>query len=345
MKLIIVHSRAAALVCSLALVCMQASGQNAASTNNPSGTNTPQPPAGASNTTATIGTTNPPPTPTAPPTAPAGGTAQASNNPLNVSVVTDPNQMVLKYEEFLRHETKEQRELFESYYKRLAGLVTVVLAVLAFLGTIFGIKTYRDLRRSLKAIVLERVEEKVRNEIVAALAERKQWMENQHRSDRLKVYREFKAAFGSLFEASRELRDRRVSGIPNAAALKGKKILWVDDDPVGIACQIAILESLGTRVDLAQTTDAALKQITSDAYNLVISNMNRFPDPTAGVDLTRKIRATSQVPILIFTVAERLASHGKLATDAGATALESATDKLLVAVYNLIIQPIIITAL
>jgi CheY-like chemotaxis protein len=127
-------------------------------------------------------------------------------------------------------------------------------------------------------------------------------------------------------------------------ALDGKKILWVDDDPVGIACQVAILEALHARVALKQTTEDALKDLTQEGFDLVISNMNRSPDAIAGIDLAKRIRQTSQVSILIFTKDVHIRNHGQKAKDAGVNELESQTDKLIATIYKLVVQPNIITA-
>lgn len=339
MKTIVNCDWAAVLACSLMLFSFCVRGQSTTNTNSQTNASIAVPPVGASNTIPTPNTGTAPVIVGGSASMPLVGVTQANTKTLPVSVINDPNEMILKYQEFLRRETKEQRELFEAYYKRLAGVVAAVVFIFGVFAAFFGAKTYKD----MKVLVLERVEEEVQKTVGSAVEERKKWMENQHRTGRLKVYREFKSVFRSLFEANPGILKQRVPNEVSAPAFKGKKILWVDDDPVGIVCQVAVLESLETRVDLVPTTEDALNQLGRDGYHLVISNMNRYPDPAAGVDLTRKIRATSQIPILIFTTPPRLESYGKKATEAGASALESETDKLLVAIYILIAQPKIIT--
>jgi CheY-like chemotaxis protein len=98
-----------------------------------------------------------------------------------------------------------------------------------------------------------------------------------------------------------------LAALPN---LKGKKVLWVDDDPVSIVLLVAILERLGMQVAISLSTEAALSCDFS-ALHLVITNMNREPIHDDGLKLAHAIRSRHhcEIPILIFTRPDRVRNY------------------------------------
>ena len=96
------------------------------------------------------------------------------------------------------------------------------------------------------------------------------------------------------------------------------RILWVDDRPSGNAFEIARLESEGTSVTTARSTEQAMQLLDSarPKYSLVITDMGRREDrvahPKAGLELIEAIRGAGwkpeELPILVYSAksAERL---------------------------------------
>lgn len=87
-----------------------------------------------------------------------------------------------------------------------------------------------------------------------------------------------------------------------------KSILWVDDEPVNNAYEIANLRNEGLQVVQATSTDDALGKILSRKLSVdaVISDMGRFEEnqfrPKAGLDLITALReADIKVPVFIYT--------------------------------------------
>lgn len=82
---------------------------------------------------------------------------------------------------------------------------------------------------------------------------------------------------------------------------RAKTILWVDDHPENNTLERHALESLGLRFVLSTSTEDALDRVKSVAFDAVISDMGRPPDPRAGYTLLDKLRAAQyEVPFIIY---------------------------------------------
>ncbi len=73
--------------------------------------------------------------------------------------------------------------------------------------------------------------------------------------------------------------------------LRDVEILWVDDEPEGVAGETAALRAMGARVDLSTSTEDALARLRAHAYALVLSDLKRGDDYTAGYTLLARMRA------------------------------------------------------
>jgi CheY-like chemotaxis protein len=78
-------------------------------------------------------------------------------------------------------------------------------------------------------------------------------------------------------------------------------VLWVDDNPDNNTYERQALEALGVSFVLATSTDEALKKISLQRFDAIISDMGRPPDSRAGYTLLDKLRANSnQTPFIIY---------------------------------------------
>lgn len=78
-------------------------------------------------------------------------------------------------------------------------------------------------------------------------------------------------------------------------------ILWVDDRPNNNIYERQSLEALGVKFVLATSTDAALKALSAQHVDVVISDMGRPGDPQAGYTLLEKLRANgNKTPFVIY---------------------------------------------
>ncbi len=86
--------------------------------------------------------------------------------------------------------------------------------------------------------------------------------------------------------------------------IKGRTILWVDDNPGNNRIIHALFKEAGANICLADSTEKAMK-ILSDPnsdINLIISDMGRIGDPMAGLTLFRLIyQAEITIPRIIYS--------------------------------------------
>ncbi|MBW4473489.1 MAG: response regulator [Stenomitos rutilans HA7619-LM2] len=78
-------------------------------------------------------------------------------------------------------------------------------------------------------------------------------------------------------------------------------VLWVDDNPNNNSYERQALEALGVSFVLAISTDEALKKISRQRFDAIISDMGRPPDSRAGYTLLDKLRSIGdQTPFIIY---------------------------------------------
>ncbi|MFO0606363.1 MAG: CHAT domain-containing protein [Polyangiales bacterium] len=75
------------------------------------------------------------------------------------------------------------------------------------------------------------------------------------------------------------------------APLRDVAILWVDDEPASVAGETAALRAMGARVDASGSTEDALARLRAGAYTLVLSDVRRSGNDTAGYELLAAMRA------------------------------------------------------
>ena len=81
-----------------------------------------------------------------------------------------------------------------------------------------------------------------------------------------------------------------------------RHVLWVDDRPENNVRERRSLEAVGIQVSLALSTEEALGWLQRERADVVISDMGRPPDHSAGYTLLDALRARNvAVPYLIYT--------------------------------------------
>jgi CheY-like chemotaxis protein len=78
-------------------------------------------------------------------------------------------------------------------------------------------------------------------------------------------------------------------------------ILWVDNHPENNRYLIRAFRELGIHVDLPTSTDAAMAFLRSRAYDVIITDMSRPPDPRAGYTLLKALHDEgNRTPVIIY---------------------------------------------
>lgn len=87
--------------------------------------------------------------------------------------------------------------------------------------------------------------------------------------------------------------------------LQRSKILWVDDNPENNFNEIKMLHQLRADVETAKSTEEALALIQEKkTYDIVLSDLKRGDDATAGLTLLAKLRESHPTLPVIFYVGE-----------------------------------------
>jgi CheY-like chemotaxis protein len=108
------------------------------------------------------------------------------------------------------------------------------------------------------------------------------------------------------------------------------RVLWVDDNPRNNSYLTAVIEERGGRVDIALSTDEALRKFAPARYDAVISDMGRPESDRAGLDLASRIRSVDEeTPILIFCGSWAAQNMANEAQAGGVSFITSSGSKLL----------------
>lgn len=79
------------------------------------------------------------------------------------------------------------------------------------------------------------------------------------------------------------------------------EILWIDDNPDNNSNERKMFHNLQVHVDIATSSSAANALLTKDAYDLIISDIDRNDDQTAGLKFLEEYRKKSErVPFIFY---------------------------------------------
>jgi CheY-like chemotaxis protein len=80
----------------------------------------------------------------------------------------------------------------------------------------------------------------------------------------------------------------------------GARLLWIDDLPDNNRIEIKLLESAGARVDIQVTSAGAQSAISQVTYDVILSDVDREGDNTAGLKFAAELAQTRNSPPVIF---------------------------------------------
>jgi CheY-like chemotaxis protein len=111
---------------------------------------------------------------------------------------------------------------------------------------------------------------------------------------------------------------------------EGKRLLWVDDNPRNNSYLVALLEERGDRVDIALSTNEALRMFSGAKYDAIVSDMGRPESDHAGIELARKLRLMDRrIPIFIFCGSWAARNLATEALQSGVNYITSSSSQLL----------------
>ena len=133
----------------------------------------------------------------------------------------------------------------------------------------------------------------------------------------------------ALFAASPVMR--RVQMV--AKVLPGARILWVDDRPDNNLFERATFKSMGISISLATSTDGAVALLKAEPADVLISDMERYGNREAGLQLLGRIQGLAERPGMIFYVG---AFDKEKGTPPGAFGITNRPDELIHYVLDLL---------
>jgi CheY-like chemotaxis protein len=83
------------------------------------------------------------------------------------------------------------------------------------------------------------------------------------------------------------------------AILRGAQILWVDDHPENNLNERRMFRQLKVDVDTTNSTDEALSMLQKGNYDLVLSDMKRADDDTAGLTFLKQLKE-QHTPVIFY---------------------------------------------
>jgi CheY-like chemotaxis protein len=77
-------------------------------------------------------------------------------------------------------------------------------------------------------------------------------------------------------------------------------ILWVDDHPENNVNERRMFRQLRAEVDVARSTEEATRMLRVGSYDLVLSDMNRDEDSSAGLKALPIFRGEKNIPVVFY---------------------------------------------
>lgn len=251
--------------------------------------------------------------------------------------LVDPNETVLRYEEFLREETKLHREYTQEYYDMLWKLLGAIGILVGGVLTWLNWKSKSDIKKEVneqfKETVQGLLDEKLR-QIDNLIKEGKEKSTKQF-DDIGRIILELSAKSEKISDQGQEEIEKEEKS--DVERLKGKSILWVDDHPENNTYLMEMLARVGVKFTLGFDTDQAMKLVKMEKFDLIISDIGRGNNRTAGLDLLKELKKlNNRTPIIIFASASAIGSYGKEALELGAIEATAGTTKVLSTIQRIL---------
>ncbi len=81
---------------------------------------------------------------------------------------------------------------------------------------------------------------------------------------------------------------------------KSLRVLWVDDNPDTVMYESGVLQNLGMLVEFAKTSSNAMDRLGREKFQLVISDIHRGNENTAGLEFLQQVQSQMPVPMIFY---------------------------------------------
>lgn len=243
--------------------------------------------------------------------------------------------ITLQYQQFLRDEAKEHRLFIENSFEKLLWIISTCGVILVSVLGWVNYKTKDEIKQSVDKRMSRLLTKRIEEIIEKTQEESKsKFIEIQNKSEMVdKILMELSAMAEQI--RSEENLNSTIEKYNNA--INQHKILWVDDNPDNNIYIIDMLARNNIHIELAMTTTEAVNMLSSNKYDMIISDMDRsgiIDDGMTLLDIRNK--KYKNIPLIFFTSSQSISMFGEVAMNRGATFITDKTSKLIGYIQNYI---------
>jgi CheY-like chemotaxis protein len=275
-----------------------------------------------------------------------------TNSLTNQTNEVNLNDQILRYLEFLREEARLHREYTQWYYSMILTLLSALSIIISAILVWLNWKSKKDIKTQVNQQFKERgeniINEKIKqfdllinekgeniiNDIKTQNEKIRQFdlLINENKQKATKQFEEINkillelSAFSNRIGKQKNREEQQI----NVNDLRGKNILWVDDYPENNDYPMEMLKQVGIKFSLAKETEDALDILRKKKFDLIISDMGRGDNPSAGLDLLKELKNIGiNTPVIIFSSSQAIKKYGHNALELGAIELTTGFANLL----------------
>lgn len=252
----------------------------------------------------------------------------------------DAGEILLEYEKTLKDEQKADMEFTQKYYDTILKLLGAIVVVGGGIFTWLNWKSKEDIKKQ--------VNEQFKEKIQAIMDEKLSQIDEIIRNGKEKSAKQFEDINKIILELSVKSNKIGLVNSPDidnndnikkdVTGLANKEILWVDDHPRNNDYPRQILGEAGIKFTMALSTEEAMKILESKKFDLIISDLGRGSNRTAGLELITQIKENKiTTPIVIYASQLAIKNFGAKATELGAVAVTSGYSGVLSTVQGLLL--------
>lgn len=254
--------------------------------------------------------------------------------------LTAEMEVLLKYQEFLRKESDQNAAQLNSLIQHTKDWIRIVGACFIGIAIVLTFIVGKSLK-DVKKLIEERADKEFQEKTQEALDKRLNETDKRYSKRHEKYLKQLGRLISVLFETNPTFAEKWVGqyGL-KSQDLKGKQVLWVDDDRSGIVHFIIALENYcGAKIEVVDTTEKALDEASATKYDLFISNLRRGLHNDEGVRFTRQIRQRHKnIPVIIFTQPRHAETYMDEIMKAGANEVACADSEIFCAIFKLLMS-------
>lgn len=269
------------------------------------------------------------------------------------------DQTLIEYAKFMRDESEAHRTYLETLYTTTGTLAGILITIFGGIIVWLNWKTKEEFKNQINASLQKYADPLIKgrikqfeNQISLIQQKFEKDMENRHKvlNERGEMFQEelnkLKEQLTSNVYGLVDLLEKDEVGAKKTAGvdrnIKQNRILWVDDIPNNNLVPKRMLENVGAIVECILSTEEAIVEVRRSNYDLILSDMGRGPNSSAGIDLLERLKKNGiDIPVIIYSSVYSIEKFGEKAKELGALKLITGVSPLIDAVHEILkIEPL-----